>query len=108
LVVLPSNFKIVIVELVSLKDFAKSKNIASVSSVFLSKDNKYPMILMINDNGDKIPLMLSRSASKVWPERTSPVDFAKVASVVTYEDENLGTVSRLSSGSQSVSTADLF
>ena len=93
---------------ISLKDFVKSKNITSVSAVFLSRENKYPMIMCLDNNGDKTPLMLSRSAAKVWPERTSPQDFAKVSSVITYEDENLGTVSRLTSGSQSVSVDDLF
>jgi len=95
-------------ESISLKDFVKSKNITSISGVFLSKDNKYPMILLIDNEGGKTPLMLSRNAGKVWPANTSPVEFAKISSVITYQDENLGTVSRLTSGSQSVSVDDLF
>ena len=95
-------------ELVSLKDFAESKNIASISSVFLSKENKYPMIILLDDNGDKTPLMLSRNAGQVWPANTSPKDFAKSAWVATYQDENLGEVSRLSTGTNNVSVADLF
>ena len=95
-------------KLISLKDFAKSKNIASVSAVFLSKENKYPTIVMIDNNGDKIPLMLSRNAGRVWPANTSPVEFAKVAFVATYQDENLGEVSRLTTGTNNVSVDDLF
>ena len=95
-------------ELVSLKDFAKSKNIASVSGVFLSRENKYPTILLIDNKGGKTPLMLSRNAGRVWPANTSPVEFAKEAFVATYEDENLGTVSRLSTGTNNVSVDDLF
>jgi hypothetical protein len=93
---------------VSLKEYCEKNNIREIGSVFSSKDNNYPTIMMVNDKGERSPFMLSRNAGEQWPVGTSPRVFAKEAYVSTFMHETLNTeVSRISTGSN-VGTDELF
>ena len=66
------------------------------------------MVALTNDNGNATHLMLTKNAGDKWSVGTNPREFARDASVTTFNHDTLGEVTRLSTGSTSVNVADLF
>jgi len=95
-------------ETVSLKSYCQANNIKAVGTIYASKENGYPMVALESD-GEVQHLMLTKAAGEKWSVGTNPIEFARDASVTTFMHPTLNVeVSRLSTGSTSVSVDDLF
>lgn len=95
-------------ETVSLKDYCKAQGIVRVSNVLESKENKYPIVMLEPKSGEATCLMLSKNAGEKFPIGTAIKDVAKQMYVATFDHEEYGTVSRISTNSNGATVEELF